>query len=230
VIEDGSQDLYFRIVDIFYSDVMHATERSILLNRFKTSPDPEFIRKHFRLESYDQSDMRQADATQDFDIETFGKRNSYGRRVVALLELPGNKAMIQEDVEYLIDVWTDDNIKWATIDSAGAKLDNIVSIPTGINNGEIMVEVPNQHPRASYRVPIDTQESVNGKLRVVFREPTPPDVIGAEEGELINQRFPFIDVRATDYAGLERSMRLYLRVTNENPNIRVIDRKHEKNR
>jgi len=92
------------------------------------------------------------------------------------------------------------------------------------------VEVPNQFPRASYRVPIDTQASVNGKMRVVFREPTPDDVAGATEGELINSRFPYIDVRATDYAGLERSIRLYLRVTNENPNIRVIDRKHEQNK
>jgi hypothetical protein len=174
--------------------------------------------------------MRQIDATQDFDAETFGRRNSYGRRAVALLELPGGKAMIQEDVEYLIDVWTDDNIKWATIDSAGAKLDSIVAIPTGISNGEIQVEIPNQFPRASHRVPIDAQASVNGKMRVVFREPTPDNVGGASEDELLNNRFPFIDVRATDYAGLERSIRLYLRVTNENPNIRVIDRKHEQNK
>lgn len=228
-IADGSQDLYFRIVDIFPSDVMQQSEKDLLLSKYKLQPDPEFIRKHFRLESYDQSDTLETNGAPDLDVQTFGKRNSFGRRVVALLELPSNKGMIQEDVEYLIDVWTDDNIKWATIDSSGQKLDNIVAIPTGVQNGEITVEIPNQYPRASYRTPLDSQESVNGKLRVVFREPT-PDGAGSDENDLINKRFPFIDVRATDYAGLERSIRLYLRITNENPNIRVLDRKHEQNR
>jgi len=229
-IADGSQELYFRILDIVPSDVMHASEKDILINRYKTQPDPEFIRKHFRLESYDQSDTKEADGSPELDIETFGKRNSFGKRVVALLELPGNRAMIQEDVEYLIDVWSDDNIKWATIDSSGQKLDSVIPIPTGVQNGEITVEVPNQFPRANYRAPIDKQESVNGRLRVVFREPTLKDAGGSDENELLNSRFPFIDVKATDYAGLERSIRLYLRITNENPNIRVLDRKHEQNR
>ncbi len=229
-IADGSQDLYFRIIDIFPSDIMHQTEKDLLLNRYKSSPDPEFIRKNFRLETYDQSDTRESDGSPELDIETFGRRNSFGRRAVAVLELPDSKAMIQEDVEYLIDVWADDNIKWSTIDSSGQRLDTVIAIPTGIQTGEINVEVPNQLPRATYRVPLDSQESVNGRLRVVFREPTPPDVAGSDENELINRKFPFIDVRATDYAGLERSIRLYLRVTNENPNIRVIDRKHEQNR
>ncbi len=229
-IADGSQDVYFRIVDIFPSDVMHASEKDILVSRYKTQYDPEFVRKNFRLESYDQSDTKEADGSPDLDIETFGKRNSFGRRVVALLELPGGRAMIQEDVEYLIDVWSDDNIKWATIDSSGQKLDNIVAIPTGVQSGEIIVEVPNQLPRVTHRVPLDSQQSINGRLRIVFREPTPMDAGGSDENELISRRFPFIDVRATDYAGLERSIRLYLRITNENPNIRVIDRKHEHNR
>ncbi|EKD82006.1 MAG: hypothetical protein ACD_39C01524G0002 [uncultured bacterium] len=228
-IADGSQGMYFRIVDIFPSDVMQQSEKDLLLSKYKLQPDPEFIRNNFRLESYDQSDSKETDGSPELDILSFGKRNSFGKRVVAVLELPANKGMVQEDVEYLIDVWTDDNIKWATIDSSGQKLDNIIAIPTGVQSGELIVEIPNQLPRASYRVPLDNQESVNGKLRVVFREPT-PDISGADENELINKKFPFIEVKATDYAGLERSIRLYLRITNENPNIRVLDRKHEQNR
>ena len=228
-IADGSQAPYFRIVDIFPSDVMHPSEKDLLINRFKMQPDPDFIKAHFRLEDFEKSDTKETDGSPDLDPLTFGKRNSFGRRVVALLELPGKKAMIQEDVEYLIDVWADDNIKWSTIDSSGQRLDQIVGIPTGVQNGEMTVEIPNQLPRASYRVPFDNTESVNGKLRVVFREPT-PDIGAADESELINKRFPFIDVKAVDYAGLERSIRLYIRITNENPNIRVLDRKHEQNR
>lgn len=227
---DGSQELYFKIVDVVPSDVMQPSEQNLLVDRLKNSPDPDFIRKHFRLEDYIQSDMRQVDGAPDLDPDTFGQRNSYGKRVVALLELSDNKAMIQEDVEYLIDVWADDNIKWATIDSAGQRLTNVVSIPTGIAHGEMSVEIPNQYPRASYHVPFNDQESVNGKLRVVFREPTLPDAAGNSEADLLNQKFPYIDVKAVDYAGLERSIRLFLRVTNENPNIRVLDRKHEQNR
>ncbi len=229
-IADGSQEMYFRIVDIFPSRVMAVSDQDLLFNKYIRQPDPEFIRKHFRLESYDQSDTREADGKPDLDVETFGKRNSFGRRVVAVLETPDHKGLIQEDVEYLIDVWTDDNIKWATIDASGQKLDSVVSIPSGIRDGEMVVEIPNQYPRASYRVPIGEQDSVNGKLRVVFREPTPTDVVGANDIELSSKKFPYIEVKVTDYAGFERSIKLFLRITNENPNIRVLDRKHEQNR
>ncbi|MBU1107852.1 MAG: hypothetical protein KKB51_14355 [Candidatus Riflebacteria bacterium] len=228
-IADGSQEMYFRIVDIIPSDGMRPSEKDLMINKYIIQPDLDFIKKHFRLEDFEKSDTRQIDGAPELDPLTFGKRNSFGKRVVALLELPGKKAMIQEDVEYLIDVWADDNIKWATIDGSGQKLDNIINIPTGVQNGEMTVEIPNQYPRASYHVPFDRQESVNGKLRVVFREPTLP-VAGSDEKELMDKHFPYIEVKATDYAGLERSMKLFIRITNENPNIRVLDRKHEQNR
>jgi hypothetical protein len=228
-VADGSQEVYFRILDVVPSTVMQQSERDLLISKYKLQPDPEFIRKHFRLESYDQSDTLETNGDPDLNVATFGKRNSFGERVVAVLELPSGKGMIQEDVEYLIDVWTDDNIKWATIDTSGTRLPDVVAIPTGVQSGEIKIEIPNQHPKASYHLPIDRQESVNGKFRVVFREPT-PEGAGGNESDLQAKKFPYIDVSATDYSGLKRSIRLYLRITNENPNIRVLDRKHEQNR
>ena len=227
-LEDGSQDIYFRVIDIIPSPVMHPSEKDLLVSRYKTQPDSEFIRRHFRLECYEESDTRVSDGGPELDQETFGKRNSYGERVVALLELPGNLGMIQEDVEYLIDVWADDNIKWANIEG-DKKLEEIIPIPSGIKTGNISVAVPNQYPPAHHRAVFDSQQSVNGGLRVVFREPTPDGDI-SDEKSLLDRKFPFVEVEAIDHAGFKRSIRLYLRITNENPNIRVIDRKHEKNR
>lgn len=195
------------------------------LDEFKDITKINFIREHFRLEDYHQSDTK-PDGSPDTDPMTFGARNGTGGEVVALLDLPPNLA-IQEDVEYKINVWVDDNVKWATID-AGSVLEKIIPVPTGVVSGELVVEIPNQYPRASHRVPFDQQKSVNGNLTVVFREPT-PNVPIKGENDLIAAKFPFIDVRATDFAGLTRKIRLYLRVSNENPEIRVLERNHEKN-
>lgn len=224
--------LYFRVLGIKPRNVlavgdlgMHADEIS-RLEDFKDAAKERFLREHFRLEDYNKSDTL-TDGTPDTNPLTFGARNGMGGEVTALLELPGGSP-IQEDVEYKIDVWADDNVKWATID-AGSVLEKIIPIPTGVVSGEILVEIPNQFPRATHRASFDKNKSVNGDLTVVFREPT-PNVPVKGENDLIAAKFPFIEVKATDFAGLTRKIRLYLRVSNENPEIRVLERSHEKNK
>lgn len=225
LLQDPLKPLYFRIFDLVPSPVMKPSDAD-LLNKFKDPLEHVFTRKHFRLEDYNQSDTLAADGQPDLNPDNFGQRCGFGESIVALLDLPGNVG-IQEDVEYLIDIWADDNVKWATIDSTDAVLENIVAVPTGIVSGELIVDVPNQYPPARQQVLIDQSESVSKRLRVVFREPTPPVGI-KNEGDLIAHKFPFIEAKVTDYSGLTRKIKLYLRVSNENPEIRVIDRKHEK--
>lgn len=226
LMQDTANPLYFSIIQVLHPDLMELSDRA-LLQKFAPPMEQEFIRKHFRLEDYMESDNLASTGAPDTSENNFGKRCGIGQSITAILELPDRRALIQEDVEYLIDVWADDNVKWATIDSGGAVLDNIIAVPTGIVAGRMVVDIPNQHPPARHEVVFDTNEAVNGKLRVVFREPTPN--VGSSLTDMTNGKFPSIDVRVTDYAGLERHIKLYLRITNENPNIRIIDRKHGKN-
>jgi len=195
------------------------------LEEFKDPAKHEFIRKNFRLEDYNQSDNK-VDGSPDTDPETYGARNGIGGEVMALLSLPGGG--LQEDVEYKISVWADDNVKWATME-AGKVLDKVIAIPTGIFAGEILVEVPNQHPAATYKKPLDKDKAVTEPLIVVFREPTQPLAGKPSENSLKNARYPFIEVKATDFAGLTRKIRLYVTVSDDNPEIRVLERSHEKN-
>ncbi len=116
--------LYFKILDAKPHDKMSDADK-LLLEDFKDANKTEFVRKHFRLEDYNQSDTK-TDGTLEEDPDTFGARNSYGSEVTALL-LPAGGGL-QEDVEYLISVWADDNVKWATIDGLSAMVSGVMRL------------------------------------------------------------------------------------------------------
>jgi hypothetical protein len=218
--------LYFKVIDVkppktlsFDDPGMPAADKS-RLDLFKT--DNEFIRNHFRLEDFIKSDSK-LDGTPDTDISTFGERNGFGGEVCAILTNP-----LQEDVEYKVSVWADDNVKWATVE-AGKVLDKIVAIPTGVVAGEVKVEITNQYPTASHRMPFDKQKTVTDPLVVVFREPAklPPGDLTPDK--LHGKKIPYIEASATDYAGNTRKIKLFVEVSDDNPEIRVLERSHEKN-
>ncbi|MEW6709153.1 MAG: hypothetical protein AB1403_04955 [Candidatus Riflebacteria bacterium] len=221
---DETASLFFKVLDILPSPVMDPGEVGIL-DRIKSpasEDDHDFIRKCFRLEDYKESDTDVNGAPIIGNLETFGKRNGIGGEVTAVLENP-----LQEDVEYLVSVWTDDNVKWATKDESGKVLTTILALPTGINGGEINLNIPNQLPPVSHKMGIDKTQAVSKEMRVVFREPTPPG--GSSNVSFYHDRkFPFIEVCATDFAGFTRKIKLFIRVSNENPNIRILERQHEK--
>jgi hypothetical protein len=79
----------------------------------------------------------------------------------------------------------------------------------------------------THKIPLDPAVATTPEFKVVFREPTPPGGKD-EESFYLNKKFPFIEVTAADFAGLTRKIRLYLRISNENPNIRIIESQHEK--
>lgn len=218
--------MYFKVIDVA-PPILPAgsppppSSFITMLNKFKDSTEEVFTRNHFTLECYTESDTA-LDGSPAADPDKFGLRSGVGADVVALLQLPQDKR-IREDVEYKIDVWADDNVKWATAEGH----DNVIAIPTGITTGELRVEIPNQYPKASHVVNFDKTKAVNGDLTVVFREPT-PIIKGTSESDLIAAKFPFIEAKATDYSGLTRKIKIYLPVSNEKPNVRILERKHEK--
>jgi hypothetical protein len=167
-------------------------------------------------------------AWDEIDEDTFGERNGFGGEIVAVLNEP-----LQEDVEYLINIWMDDNVKWATKSPTGAILSDIHPIPTGIDDGEIKIEIRNQVPAFSFSRPIDRNKAVSEEIKVVFREPTidslgGPPTSGANFAYFQNGNFPFIEVWVKDYSGLQRKIKLFLKISNENPDIRIIESEHGK--
>ncbi|MGM0600639.1 MAG: hypothetical protein ACQETH_12585 [Candidatus Rifleibacteriota bacterium] len=225
-----TKSLYFKILEAYPSPVTTSAEQSFL-DRFKnpsSESDRDFIREHFRLEDYKESDTDLNGDEILSDETTFGRRNGFGGEVVAVLQTP-----LQEDVEYLISVWMDDNVKWATKSPTGGILGEIHPIPTGIDDGEINIKVPNQVPAFSYQRPIDKNAAISEEIKVVFREPTidnlgSPPTGGDNISYFHNGKFPFIEVWVKDYSGLQRKIKLYLRVHNENPDIRIIESEHGK--
>ncbi|GAB4267072.1 MAG: hypothetical protein Kow0029_01310 [Candidatus Rifleibacteriota bacterium] len=214
--------IFFKILEVVPSKFMSPAEIA-MLEKFKDPNEKEFIAKNFRLEDYNESDTDLAGNKILSDEATFGKRNGFGQEVAAVLEKP-----LQEDVEYVISIWADDNVKWATAE-AGKVLDNIIPIPTGITSGEFTLEIPNQLPVYVKKGCFDPTSAVSQEIRAVFREPTVPGG-GNSASFYENNRFPSISVSVTDFSGLTRKIKLFLRVSNENPNIRIIERQHDKKR
>jgi hypothetical protein len=221
---DKTKPLYFNVLKVEPSPVMDAAEHS-LLDRFvnpSSTEEQDFLLKNFCLENFMESDTDGDGAPITGDEDTFGKRNGFGEEVVAVLEEP-----LQEDVEYFISVWADDNVKWATKDEAGQILDNIISIPSGIEEGEGFIDIPNQYPRAHHKIEFAKPQAVTPEVRTVFREPTKPGSSDMVSYFMAN-KFPSIEVWVKDFSGLKRKIKLFLRISNENPNIRTIERQHQK--
>jgi hypothetical protein len=184
-----------------------------------------FVRKNVRLEDYLETDTAKNNEVISSDIN-FGKRNGTGREMVAYMLMDeAFSVRIQEDVEYTIDMWMDDNVKWSNVDR-NTVLDRVVSIPTGVVNASMRVCIPNQYPTYDKTINCDVKKAVNGDLKVVFREPT-PNVKVTSESDLIDGKFPFIEATAEDYSGLKRTIRVYLKINDENTSIRTLDRKHK---
>ncbi len=214
------------------------------LNRFKYNSDIEFVNKHFRLEDQivsDTNDFGEPDNRIDDEnnIDLIGKRNGTWAEVVALIGAsPDTGIIIQEDVEYDLDIWVDDSVRWANTESERSSFDedfNARCIPTGIKSGEVKIKIPNQSPSIDRSIPLpkynySVKKNINQIDRIVFREPTKNvnlDQIKTES-DLISLRLPSISVEAEDYAGNRRKIRLYFYVTDENANVRTIQRKHGK--
>ena len=240
-VKNSRQRPYFTIFDIVPSGFMNDKDRT-QQSKFLNNADPSFINKHFRLEDQTYSDTNSQgipDEALEYKGESLlGKRNGTWQEVVALVEnLDDSEVEIQEDVEYELGVWVDDSVKWANNYPKEDNLSNCESInipiPSGIYDGKITIDIPNQYPPyhkeydfpKSGIVPV-VESSVQKPLKVVFREPTPEGEI-KDIKELETKRFPSITVEATDFAGNTRKMKLYFRVKDENAKIKTLQRRHQ---
>ena len=243
VINSGKRP-YFTIYYLDHSDYMNDKDRTHK-TKFLNNEDPAFINKHFRLEDQSYSDT-QSNGSPDESLEKngkslFGKRNGTWKEVVALVEnLDDSEVEIQEDVEYELGVWVDDSVKWANsyLDENNENLCESVNIPipTGIKEGKITIDIPNQvppykkvydFPQVNYGAVPVVENSVQEPLKVVFREPTRDDVKIEKLEDLEYKKFPSITVEAKDFADNQRKIKLYFRVKDENAKIKTLQRKHQ---
>ena len=154
--------------------------------------------------------------------------------------LDDSEVEIQEDVEYELGVWVDDSVKWANsyLDENNENLCESVNIPipTGIKEGKITIDIPNQvppykkvydFPQVNYGAVPVVENSVQEPLKVVFREPTRDDVKIEKLEDLEYKKFPSITVEAKDFADNQRKIKLYFRVKDENAKIKTLQRKHQ---
>ena len=226
--------LPFVIYDVIFPDndksyYISPQERG-LAEKWKRNKDVGFIKSQFRLEDFIESDHTTNGEKITFDPKTFGKRHGFGKHITAHWH-----AGLQEDVEYKISLWGDDNIKWATADEFGDIKESIIEIPSGIVKGEIKVEIPGQPSKSPRSASMGGKNCISNEVRVVFREPTVDKDRRFKKNisslkDLSDNKFPYIEASVKDFAGHTRSMRLYLSVSDEKSTIRVIEHKHGKNR
>lgn len=223
--------LYYKIMDIKGKLPVNDGDKplpDLEMDRFSQliNSNSDFVRKNIRLEDYLESDTGKYNQLVTGDYK-FGNRHGTGRETVAYMLMDETFSVrIQEDVEYTIDVWMDDNVKWANTSRDGAVLDQALKLPTGIVDAKMRVCIPNQYPIYDRTVNCDTNQAINGDLKVVFREPT-PNVKITSEADLVDNKFPYIEMTAEDHSGLKRTIRLYLKINDESASIRTLDRKHK---
>ncbi|MBR4571484.1 MAG: hypothetical protein IKO19_12575 [Candidatus Riflebacteria bacterium] len=241
-VKNSNKRPYFTIYDLVSSKHMNDRDRTQQSKLLKNA-DPSFINKHFRLEDQSYSDTR-SDGKPDETLENngeslLGKRNGTWKETIALIEnLDDSEVEIQEDVEYELGVWVDDSVKWANSYPEEKNINNIsntIAIPTGIKEGKITIDIPNQvppyhrvyeFPRTTYSTIPVVENSVQEPLKVVFREPTPDGEVRSVK-ELEENKFPSITVEASDFANNKRKIKLYFRVKDENAKIKTLQRKHQ---
>ena len=111
---------YFTIFQINDVDITNA-EGTRYFERFLHNKDLEFINKNTRVEDYFYSDKSMLG---DFEYKAekgeLGKREGTFKKMVALIENSG-VFRFKTGVEYKLDVWTDDNVKWTNIDEKSGR-------------------------------------------------------------------------------------------------------------
>ncbi|MBF0500465.1 MAG: hypothetical protein HQM09_10055 [Candidatus Riflebacteria bacterium] len=180
-----------------------------------------FVKRNFRLEDFSVSD-NDASGVQDISAGTMGQRMGFGDRMIVM-----SNVMLVEDVEYEINLWAEDNVKWINDGT-----NRVISSPfTGIANVEITVSDPRQTP------PLNIKYDSQGEaltywipsIRAVFREPVNEVLSPLDSEATWDTKCPHIEAIAKDFKGNKRSLKVYFNVTDEHSRIRVLEQKHIKN-
>lgn len=212
------------------SDTLPLAVRKMLNNN-----DVNFINQNVRLEDYYISDtLPSGEVTYSYKNDELGRKRGTMRSMVALFE---NSSLfnIKEDVEYRLDVWTDDNVKWTNIKHPASDeeivdltnpevLDYAKIYETGIKEGVIRINIPEYNgENLNQEKEIDISKSINGGMNFVLKERTPAirNIDSVELAEKNN--FPSITVSVKDFAGYNREIKLFFRVGDKKLNMRVLE-------
>lgn len=210
---------------------MAAKNESLALEKLVLNKDIRFINENLRLEDYFYSDNAEdGKFSHSLRNGSFGKRRGTLRNMVVLYENTGG-FRFKKDVEYKVDVWTDDNVKWNNtrldLDSRGEYkvflLDYPVVYPTGLSSGTIIANFPNEYEPHKVVRKIDINKSINGDISFTFKDKT-ASIYDFESIEAFDEfEFPYIEVIAQDYEGWERRLKLYFRVDDRGTDVRPIE-------
>ena len=256
---------YFTVYSVDDESVKTKTENSYI-DRLLFNKDVDFINENVRVEDYFYSDRDEKGAAtyssngnkQKYK-GSFGKKRGTCSNMVALFENTGD-FRFKTGVEYKLDVWTDDNVKWTNVEypesflggpeinkvyvkNTGiigknpavkdaheqyevgrAKLiDKAKVYDTGIKKGNIKLRIPNGSENLDEEETIDIKKHINGGIYFTLKEGTPAMYNLKTAEELDSNGFPSITVTAEDFAGLKRSLTLFLRVNDRSNDVKVLE-------
>ena len=199
--------------------------------------DLEFINFNVRVEDYFCSDTNiDGSKTYVHKPGLVGKRNGTFTKMVALWENSG-EFYIKSNVEYKLDVWVDDNVKWCNVEDCLKWTQHKAEVVsganvfhTGVKSGVIRLDVPNDNDgeSLSQEQKVDITKNINGDIYFTLKKSTPRVYDFTTPEEIEENHFPSISVELEDFSGLYRSLKLYFRVDDRNLNVRVLEEKKKK--
>ncbi len=224
---------YFTIYSVDDSNLKKKTNGSFV-DRLLLNGDPKFIKENVRVEDYYYSDNDTEGINILNDNNSNIKNGSLGKslgtfsKMAVLFENSGD-FQFKTGVEYKLDVWTDDNVKWTNITSENnteyAGETNLLERPivyeTGIKSGFIKLDFHNEN--LNKEVNIDPQKSINGGIIFTLEDTTNRNHDIKTVEELEANGFPSVTVYAEDYSGLTRELKLFLRVNDKKLHLKTLD-------
>ncbi len=218
----------FRLLAIDFSNAMSAATNN---GEFQAGPtravaSEGFFRGALRLEDFMKSDTDTSAQPILDEPSTMGARNGTGRSVTVFQNDP-----LIEDIEYELWIYAEDNVKMTKNPTAVRPSCMVGDIPTsvsGIDRVEILVDDRMQLPPWRFGTTIGSAQArgsvLHGPYKMIFREPT-PDPSGSAETALIANRNPMINVKAFDFAGNLREIKMYFRVMDQKAAARVLEQR-----
>lgn len=227
---------YYTIYSIDDKDIKTENVDSYV-KRMLLNNDLEFINQNVRVEDYYYSDIN-ADGSRGLlnkprKIGEVGKRNGTFSKMVVLLENNNNSFRFKTGVEYKLDVWVDDNVKWTNVRRKKSVGDYDVMqeakvYHTGIELGEIRLDIPHidksETEDNSESLTIDNTNNINGGILFKLDESTPFVYDFKTCKEIEKNKFPSITVKVEDFAGLARELKVFFRVNDKNVDIRTLEK------
>jgi hypothetical protein len=190
-----------------------------------------FFRRISSIEDYNVSDTDKNSGeliTSYDDADSLRKRLGFGQQLDIATVYP-----FEEDVEYEISVWVQDNSRYVSNEGGRmpeASVDATNSTPgSGLKALTISCRNGGQ---TEFEPTISTSDiwnkTVHGPFKVVFRDPSSnlfdstsvPDLIS------LSSQNPSIQVTARDVADNQRTLRLFFQIQDKKARIRTIEQRH----